>query len=119
MLEHDRLISRVRDEVAPYFHEGLRSFADHPLVGDIRMVGLLGGLELVRDRKTGEPWPDGSGIGEYCSTQALQRGLALRANGNTMSLMPPLVITRAELDEVFRLVSQALDATLAHYGSVA
>ena len=73
----------------------------------------------MRNKTTREVFPSEQKIGEYCSAEALKRGLALRANGDTMTLMPPLIITPAQLEFVFGVAREALDATAHAYGMAA
>ncbi|WP_176086066.1 aminotransferase [Martelella sp. HB161492] len=116
ILEEEKLVERAGQVLAPLFAAGLQAFADHPLIGDVRVVGLMGGLEIVADKKTKEAFPEAAKIGEYCSQEAARRGLAFRANGDTMSLMPPLIITENELETVFAIAREALDATAKAFG---
>ncbi len=76
----------------------------------------MGGFELARDRKKREAFPHELHVGEYCSAEALKRGLAFRANGDTMTLMPPLIITDDQFDFVFAVVRESLDATARKFG---
>lgn len=118
ILEEEGIVEKADAELVPYFRAKIESFADHPLIGDVRSVGLMGGLEIVRDKATREAYPYEAKIGEACSAEALKRGLAFRANGDTMSLMPPLVITREQLDTVFDIAREALDATARRFGVI-
>ena len=118
ILRDESLVERAAKEIAPLFNRHIESFADHPLVGDARSVGLIGGIELVSDRATREPFPDEAQAGERCSAEALGRGLALRANGDTMTLMPPLTITPEQLAFVFDVVRESLDATARAFGKM-
>ncbi len=119
ILDEEGIVENAGKELAPYFQAKLDAFADHPLVGDIRYVGLMGGLEMVKDKASREAYPYEAHIGDFCSAEALKRGLALRANGDTMSLMPPLITTKAQMDEIFDITREALDATAKHYGVTA
>lgn len=116
ILDEEGLVENAGATLAPYFKAKLETFADHPLIGDIRSVGLMGGLEIVKDKATGEAYAYEAHIGDHCSAEALKRGLALRANGDTMSLMPPLITTIAEMDTIFDIAREALDATAKHFG---
>lgn len=116
IMEEENIVENAEKELIPYFRAKLETFIGHPLIGDVRSVGLMGGLEIVRNRVTREAYPYEAKIGYHCSGEALKRGLAFRANGDTMSLMPPLVITRDELDTVFEIAREALDATAVAFG---
>ena len=92
----------------------LNALATHPLVGDARGVGLLGALELVADKRTKAPFPAQLGAGAYCARQALEHGLIVRNLGDCVALCPPLIVSEAQVDELFTKLEKALDDTLAH-----
>ena len=116
ILREEGIVDKVSRELAPYFRAKIESFADHPLVGDVRAVGLMGGMEIVKDKATREAYPHDVHIGRHCSAEAWKRGLAFRANVDTMTLMPPLVTTTAEFDTLFAIARESLDATARHFG---
>ncbi|HUC49200.1 MAG TPA: aminotransferase [Xanthobacteraceae bacterium] len=116
VLRDEGIVGNVGTRLAPYFAEKIASLADHPLIGDVRSVGLMGGLEIVKNKAAREPYPRETYIGRHCSAEAWRRGLAFRANGDTMTLMPPLIISEAELDTVFSIARDSLDATARHFG---
>ena len=90
----------------------LRAFADHPLVGEARGVGMIGAAELVADKATGRAFAPTDGVGKYCLARARENGLICRAIGDSMALCPPLVTTEAEIDEIFAIYQKSLDQTL-------
>ena len=116
LLREERIIERAAAEIVPHFKAHVEALGNHPLVGDVRSVGLFAGIQLVKDRATREFFPDELEVGEHCSAEALRLGLALRAIRDTMALMPPLVITREQLDSVFAITRQSLDATARRFG---
>jgi len=97
--------------VAPRLQEGLRRFAGHRLVGEVRGVGLLAGVELVRDKATKAPFDPKIGAGPMLAARAQEHGLILRAMADTVALCPPLIITAEEIDEMLRRFGKALDDT--------
>ena len=99
--------------VGSYFQAGLRRFADHPLVGEVRGMGLLGACELVADKKTREAFPAARGVGAYCQDRGLDHGVILRALGDTLAFCPPLIVTESDIDEILDRFGRALDDTLA------
>ncbi len=99
-------------KIAVPFQAALASFADHPLVGEARGMGLMGAIELVADKATGEAFATSKGVGAYCSQQALERGLIVRNLGDSIAFCPPLIITEAHVDEMFEKFRGALSATL-------
>ena len=113
--EERDILGHVR-KVAPRLQEGLRRFAGHPLVGEVRGVGLLAGVELVRDKATKAPFEPKAGAGAIFAARAQEHGLILRAMGDSMALCPPLIITAEEIDELLRRFGKALDDTHAALG---
>jgi putrescine aminotransferase len=112
ILRREKLVDRVRDEIGPYLATRWLSLADHQLVGQSRMVGLLGALELTPDKATRARFPKPGEAGTICRDAAYQAGLILRATGDCMLLAPPFVLSEAEADMVVDRTRQALDRTL-------
>lgn len=102
------IVGHVR-RVAPHFQAALRRFADHPLVGEVRGVGLVAGIELVADKTTREPFPPARAMGARVAALAQKHGLITRAMGDTLAFSPPLIITEAEIDELAARLGRALD----------
>ncbi|WP_242169876.1 MULTISPECIES: aspartate aminotransferase family protein [unclassified Pseudomonas] len=112
ILRDEQIVKRVHDETAPYLQKRLRELADHPLVGEVRGVGMLGAIELVQDKATRKRY-EGRGVGMICRTFCFENGLIMRAVGDTMIISPSLVISKAEIDELVTKARQCLDLTLA------
>jgi len=106
------ILTAVR-EVTPVLQDGLRAYSDHPLVGEVRGCGLMAGIELVRNRKTKEPFPPEANVGLYIERRCQAHGAILRSLGDVLTAAPPLVISRDEVRELNRIVGVALDETLA------
>jgi 4-aminobutyrate---pyruvate transaminase len=97
----------------PRFQARLRALADHPLVGDARGMGLVGGIELVADKASKRSFDPKSGVAPRAVRFAEEEGLIVRfLFGDVVSLCPPLIITEAEIDELFDRLTRALDRTL-------
>jgi putrescine aminotransferase len=109
IMQEEKLVERVRDDTAPYMAARWASLGDHPLVGEARIRGLVGALELVRDKTTMERFPDEGAIGTRCRDLALAGGLVVRATRDTMIISPPLVISREECDLLVERLRKALD----------
>lgn len=99
--------------VAPLFQKRLAAFADHPLVGEARGVGMIGAVELVRNKTTKRSFAPKTGIAAQAVARAQEHGVILRAMGEAVAFSPPLVITEAEIDEMFSKFGVALDEVLA------
>jgi len=106
------LLGHVRD-VSPAFLDGLGAFRDHPLVGDVRGVGLIAGVEVVADKATREPFDPASKVGLRVQQACEHAGLIVRAIGDRIAFTPPLVITAEEISEMCRRFGQGLDAAWA------
>ena len=106
------ILSHVR-RVSPVFQQKLQSFAEHPLVGEARGAGLMGALELSPDRERAATFAQPGKVGGKLSAELLNRGVLLRAMGDTLGFCPPMIITEAEIDEMFAPMQAALDATHA------
>jgi adenosylmethionine---8-amino-7-oxononanoate aminotransferase len=89
-------------------NEHLSRIAEHPHVGDIRQLGLIAGIELVRDRATAEPFPWGERRGQSVCNHALTECVWLRPLGNIVVIMPPLSITLDELDRICEAVERGI-----------
>lgn len=100
-----------------YLQRRLAEFREHPLVGEVRGIGLIGAVELVANRQSGQPFVDNS-VGGFCQRACEENGLIVRAmGGNSIALCPPLIITEAQIDELIEKLGGALDSTLAHVSS--
>jgi 4-aminobutyrate---pyruvate transaminase len=108
----DRIFERAAER-APQFQARLMAFNGHLLVGEARGLGLIGGVELVANKKTGQAFAPGQGVGPRAVRFAEDEGLIVRAvMGDVLTLCPPLIITAAEIDDLFDRLTRALDKTL-------
>lgn len=119
IIEAEGLVTRVREDIGPYFREALGRLAAHPLVGEVRTVGLLAGIELVQDKATRSHFPEATNVGLTCRSHAVEGGLIMRAIRDIMVLSPPLVVSRAEVDEIVRRAWLAIDRTAHGIGRAA
>lgn len=113
-LMEEREIFAHAARVGEVFQERLRSFADHPLVGETRGKGLIGAIELVANKDTRQPFDARLAIGAWCMESAQEHGLIVRNLGDALAFCPPLVITDAQVDELFGKFERALSDTLEH-----
>ena len=111
ILREEKIVERVREETAPYLQKRLRELADHPLVGEVRGVGMLGAIELVKDKQTRARYPSDKAVGMICRGHCFENGLIMRAVGDTMIISPPLVISKSEIDELVEKARKCLDLT--------
>ncbi len=115
IMQNEYIVERVRDDIGPYFQDRWCALADHPLVGEARMVGLMGALELVPDKRNprADKFADTGNVGALCRDISFQNGLIMRAVRDSMIVSPPLVITRDETDILIALAKKTLDDTYA------
>jgi len=113
LIEQQGLVQRVREDTGPYLADRLAMLLDHPIVGAVQSCGLMAAIQLSRDSHAREAFSAELGIGLVCRRHCFENGLVMRAVGDRMIIAPPLIITRAQIDEMFELIRQALDRTFA------
>jgi 4-aminobutyrate---pyruvate transaminase len=112
----DRIFEKAAER-SPQFQARLKALDRHPLVGEARGVGLVGGLELVADKAAKRSFDPHHGVGARAVLFAEAEGLIVRTVlGDVLTLCPPLVISAAEIDELFDRLTRALDQTLDWVG---
>jgi 4-aminobutyrate---pyruvate transaminase len=104
------LLDHVR-RLSPRLFDGLGALASHPLVGEVRGVGLVAGVELVPDKPSRGMFDPVGTAGTLFVKRALANGLIIRGVQDTVALCPPLIISDGEVDELLRRFSRALDET--------
>lgn len=112
-LYEERGVYEHVERVSQYFAKRFDSLREHPLVGEVQTIGLLGAVELVQDRSTGAAFDPSVGVGRYCLERCYKHGMIVRAVGDRMCFCPPLIVTEAEVDEIVEIVSRALEDTLS------
>jgi putrescine aminotransferase len=117
LIQQQGLVDRVKSDIGPYLQERWHKLGEHPLVGETRMIGLMGALELVANKETLERFPEKRGAGTVCRDMFVENGLVLRAVGDTMVCAPPLVLKREEADELVDTAWKCLDLTAKALGS--
>ena len=112
IIEREKLVERVASDIGPYFQKQWLALGEHPLVGEARMVGLIGALELVPNKpsRTEKFAPVGK-VGTLCRDISFENGLVMRATRDSMIISPPLVISHDEADELIRRAKKTLDET--------
>ncbi|MFN5880766.1 MAG: aminotransferase [Burkholderiales bacterium] len=110
--EESNIVGHVQ-RVAPKFQARLSALAAHPLVADARGVGLIGAIEIVQDKASKKTFDPASGVVARLSAAVLEHGLITRALRDTMAVCPPLIITEAQIDELFDKLELALADALA------
>ncbi|MEQ9530096.1 MAG: aminotransferase class III-fold pyridoxal phosphate-dependent enzyme, partial [Parvibaculaceae bacterium] len=118
LIQKEKLVEKAGGATGSYFQKKLAELADHPLVGETRGVGLLGAIELVKDKKTRAKFESARDAGTHCRNHCFSNGLVMRAIGDTMVLSPPLTITTDEMDELFSLARRCIDLTAKDLGVI-
>jgi putrescine aminotransferase len=108
-----KLVEHVRDDVGPHLASRFAELRDHPLVGDVQTCGLMGAVQIVKDKASAQQFPGELEVGMVCRGHCFANGLVMRAVGDRMIVAPPLVITRAQVDELVGLARKCLDLTFA------
>lgn len=111
IIEDEHLVERVRDDAGPYLAQALQRIADHPLVGEVRSLGLIGAVEIVAEKGTNRRHGKGGSAGPVVRDHCITRGLMVRAVRDSIVMCPPLVITHAEIDRMIAIIGAALDAS--------
>jgi 4-aminobutyrate--pyruvate transaminase len=101
-------------QVAPSLQNGLAALQNHPLIGEVRGVGLLGAVELTRSKSTRAGFDPKLGLGGFIQARALAHGVIVRALRDAVVLCPPLIINAAQIEELLDGLRRALDDGLAH-----
>ncbi|HET6468381.1 MAG TPA: aminotransferase [Geminicoccaceae bacterium] len=110
--EEDDVIGHVR-RVTPHFQTRLLALGDHPLVGEARGVGLVGGVEIVASKSSREQFDPALKVAAQIVTACLPHGLLLRPlPGDVIGICPPLVISEAEIDLLFDRLEAGLNDVL-------
>jgi putrescine aminotransferase len=110
------IIDRVRDDTARYWQARFGALSGHRVVGEARTLGMLGALELVRDKESRVRLAPDSGGTVFCRDTAIANGLMVRQVGDTIISAPPLIVSHEEIDLLVDRLTVALDATAKHYG---
>lgn len=111
IIRDEKLPERVANDIGPYLRERWLKLGEHPLVGEARMTGLVGALELVPAKPDRRRFEGDGKVGLKCRDFSFRNGLVMRAVGDTMIISPPLVISHEEADELVRIAARTLDMT--------
>ena len=107
MIERDKLVDRVRDDVGPYFQQKLEAFRGHPAVGEVRGLGLIGAIELLPSGGKVAITP-GMALGNRGARLVREEGSIVRGIRDLLAIAPALIISREEIDELCASIDRAL-----------
>jgi putrescine aminotransferase len=116
ILEEEKIVERVANDTGPYLKQRWHALGAHPLVGEARIVGMMGALELVPSKPSRRYFPERGTVGARTRDIALGNGLILRATNDAMLLSPPLILSRAHIDELVEKAWRSLDQAASEFG---
>ncbi|MGH1411885.1 MAG: aspartate aminotransferase family protein [Pelagimonas sp.] len=114
LLEEEKVVDQVRDDTGPYLKEKFEGLLDHPLVGEAKIVGMMGSIALTPNKAKRAAFAAETGtVGFICRERCFANNLIMRHVGDRMIISPPLVISRDEIDILIARARLSLDETLA------
>lgn len=111
ILQDEKILEQCRNDTGPYLAQRWQELGEHPLVGEVRIAGMVGALELVPNKAERKFFSERGKVGGLCRNIALGNGLILRATYDSMLLSPPLIINRSQIDELFENAWKSLNET--------
>jgi putrescine aminotransferase len=111
IMKAERLPARVKDDIGPYLQKRWRLLADHPLVGEATMEGLIGSLQLTPNKQSRAVFKEKGEVGLKARDLSFENGLVMRAVVDRMVVAPPLILSHEEADELIEKAVKTLDMT--------
>ena len=112
------LVEHVQQTTGPLLAKHFAGLAEHPLVGETQSVGMMGSIQLVKDKATRTMFASELEVGMMCRAHCFGNGLIMRAVGDRMIIAPPLVMSVPQIDEMVSLIKHCLDLTHAQLKSL-
>lgn len=110
ILDEERVIENVRNVTAPYLHKKWKALADHPLVGEAKIIGMMGSIALTPDKASRAAFAAEEGtVGFICRDRCFANNIIMRSVGDRMIISPPLTITCDEIDILIERATKSLD----------
>lgn len=113
LMEREQLPQSVHGDIGAYFAQRFAELNEHPLVTAAETCGFVAGMVLIKDKRAGTRFAEQDAVGMVCRAHCFRSGLVMRAVGDRMIIAPPLTMSRADIDEMMRLIYLALDLTHA------
>ncbi len=114
IMEREGLVQRTGEISGPYFSQALQRLRSHAIVGEVRSLGLIGAVEIVRQPGTNLRFGDKEGTaGTILRDRCIANGLMVRAVRDSIVICPPLIITQAEIDRLVEIFDKSLTETAA------
>ncbi len=115
IIEREGLVERTRSDTGPYLAKALARLAEHPLVGEVRSVGLIGAIEIVADKRSRARFGGAEGTaGPMVRDACIANGLMVRGIRDTIVMCPPLIISHEQIDRMIAIIRQSLDESMSH-----
>lgn len=109
ILDEEGIVTRVGQETAPYLKQKWEALADHPLVGEAKIVGMMASVALTPDKASRAAFPDPGRAGFLCRDRCFANNVIMRSVGDRMIIAPPLTITKDEIDILIARATRSLD----------
>ncbi len=109
IIEQENLIGHIKNDVGPYLKEKLEGLLDIPIVGEVRVQGMMVGIEIASNKITREQYPIEYGVCQHVAQACLTAGLIVRPAGNILMLCPPFIITKDDIDRIERRLRGAIE----------
>ena len=113
IMQDEKIVEHVRDVAHPYLKERWDALAEHPMVGEAKLVGLMGSIALTPDKAKRASFPEAANVGYRTRERCFANDLIMRAVGDRMIIAPPLVITTDEIDILIDRAKKSLDESYA------
>ncbi|MCS5592147.1 MAG: aspartate aminotransferase family protein [Gammaproteobacteria bacterium] len=113
LMHQSDIVNKVKNVAGPYLAEKWHSLSEHPLVGEARSLGMLGAIELIKDKENFVRHKNAGEVAGICRDHCFNNGLVMRAVGSKMIIAPPLVCTNSEIDEILEKVWKSLEMTVS------
>ena len=110
IMERENLIERTRVDTGPYIAKAMATLNDHPLVGEVRTLGLIGAIEIVSKKGTNQRFGGAEGTaGPIVRDACIANGLMVRGIRDSIVFCPPLIISHGEIDQMVAIIAKSLD----------
>ena len=111
LMQKNSIISQVKNHTSIYLATKIKSLAEHPLVGEVRSIGMLAAIEIVQDKNNFKRFANSTEVVTICRNFCFKNGLVMRSITNKMIIAPPLICTDSEIDEIIEKAHKCLDLT--------
>jgi putrescine aminotransferase len=112
-MEEENIVGHVRETAAPYLKQKWEAMTDHPMVGEAKIVGMMGSIALTPNKATRAAFKSDAGtVGYVCRERSFANNLIMRHVGDRMIISPPLIISKDEIDLLITRARKSLDEAM-------